>query len=101
MADREKMPENERYALDIISAMAERTIRRLWVLIIILALLLFGSNAAWLAYISQYDFESYEVEMDTGGGGSANYIGDGANYIGNDGEIYNGENFGQKEFQET
>lgn len=94
MADREKMPESERYALDIISAKDERIICRLLVIIIILALLLAGSNMAWLVYINQYDFESYSVEVDTGGGGNANYIG-------NDGEIYNGENYGQKEFPDT
>lgn len=86
MAEKETKPEIERYSLDIISAMAERIIFRLWVIIIILALLLAGSNMAWLAYINQYDFESYTVSSDGGH----------ANYIGNDGDIYNGESYGQK-----
>lgn len=80
MDEKKTKPEIERYSLDIISAMSERVIKRLWVLIIVLILMLAGTNLAWLWYINQYDFVSYEVSSDGGGN---------ANYIGNDGEIYN------------
>ncbi len=40
------------YQLDVLTAFAERTIKRLWILIILLVILLFGSNAAWLYYES-------------------------------------------------
>lgn len=92
MDEKKVNQEVERYSLDIISAMAERVIRRLWVLIIVLVLLLAGTNLAWLWYINQYDFESYAVDIDTEGNGIANFIG-------NDGDIHNGENFGQEENQ--
>lgn len=68
---------------------ADRYIRRLWIALIIAILLIAVSNIAWLIYISQYDFESYEVEADNDGI---------ANYIGNDGDIYNGgESVSKKE----
>lgn len=40
----------------------------------------FSTNAFWIFYISQYNFESYEISTDGGGN---------ANYIGQDGDIYN------------
>ena len=42
------------YLIDTITAMTERTLKRLWILIILLVVLLFGSNAAWIWYESQY-----------------------------------------------
>ena len=85
------------------SAMArqERTIKRLWVALIICAVLLAACvgvcfmlnkncldkiesiNNEWIDYISQYDFENYAVDVSTDGGGDANYIG-------SNGDIYNG-----------
>ena len=54
---------SDRYSLDIIIAMAERTIKRLWILIILLTVLLFGSNAFWVWYESQYEDVSVEQEV--------------------------------------
>ena len=52
------------------SAMArmERTIRRLWILLIVLVALLVGSNALWIWYESQFEDVSVEQEVDTGEG---------------------------------
>lgn len=63
-------------------ARMERTIRRLWVLCIILILLLAGSNAAWIYYESQYVEETLTVTQDSPDGIN--------NFIGNDGDITNG-----------
>lgn len=62
------------------------TIKKLWILILTLCVLLFASNVIWVWYINQYDFssETITVEQDGGDGGNANYIG-------GDGEIANGE----------
>lgn len=60
---------------------AERTIKRLTVALIISIFLIFVSHAAWLFFISQYEFESYDLSTDGGGN---------ASYIGQDGDIYNG-----------
>lgn len=51
-------------------ARLERTIKRLWILAIILIALLFGTNAAWIYYESQFIEESVvvEQEVDTGEG---------------------------------
>ncbi len=65
------------------SAMArmERTIRRLWILLILLVVLLVGSNALWIWYEAQ--FEKVEVTQENEDGYNS--------FIGNDGDIYNGE----------
>lgn len=52
---------------------AERTIKRLTVALIISIFLIFVSHAAWLFFISQYNFESYEYAQD---GEGVNIIGD-------------------------
>lgn len=64
-------------------SMVERTIRRLWITIILLIILLVGSNVAWLIYESQFEyFETTTVTQDNENGYN--------NYIGNDGDITNG-----------
>lgn len=60
---------------------AERTIKRLTVALIISIFLIFVSHAAWLFFVSQYEFESYDLSTDGGGN---------ASYIGQDGDINNG-----------
>ena len=56
--------------------------------IIILIVLLVVTNAMWLVAWNQYDYvEDYTVDVDSDDGGNANYIG-------NDGDIYNGESNG-------
>ena len=64
----------------------ERQVKRGWIALIVAICLLFASNIAWLYAWCQYDYESYEITAD----GDSN-----ANYIGQDGNIYNGsEDFG-------
>lgn len=71
------------------SAMArmERTIRRLWILLIVLVVLLVGSNAIWFWYESQ--FEDVEITQENERGIN--------NFIGNDGDI---NNYGEAEDQD-
>jgi hypothetical protein len=57
-------------------ARLERTIKRLWILLLVLIALLAGSNAAWIYYESQWETietTSTEIEQDTDGGGN-NYV---------------------------
>ena len=58
------------FAHEGIMARMERTIKRLWVLCIVLIILLAGSNAAWLWYESQFEDESTTVtqELNTDSG---------------------------------
>ena len=67
------------YQIDVIVAMAERTIKRLWVLIILLVVLLFGSNAAWLWYESTMEevtvTERVEQEAEADNGSDIRMIG--------------------------
>ena len=60
-------------------ARMERTIRRLWILCIILILLLAGTNAAWIYY--ENSFEAVVVTQENDDGYN--------NYIGEDGTITN------------
>jgi len=71
MEEREK----SRYFIEATAAVLERTIKRLWILLLVLVILLFTSNGAWLWYISQYDFENYS-ESYTQDGDGLNIIGD-------------------------
>ena len=61
----------------------ERTIKRLLIALVIAIALLFISNIAWLFFFNQFDYATDTVtqELDTGN----------ANYIGEDGNINNGE----------
>ena len=60
-------------------ARAERTIKRLWILCIILIILLVGTNIAWIVY--ENSFEDIVVTQDNADGYN--------NYVGNDGDITN------------
>ena len=62
-------------------ARLDRVIKRLYKLIVLLIILLVASNAAWLYYESS--FEEIRIEQDNESGYN--------NFIGNDGDIYNGE----------
>lgn len=71
-------------------ARAERTIRRLWILCILLIFLFVGSNIAWLYYESQYEAvvtTTQEVTQDNGDGAN--------NFIGGNGVITDGETDGK------
>ena len=64
-------------------ARMERMIKRLMFALILAVMLIFVSNALWLYEWMRYDYVAEDVAIDSAGGP--------ANYIGNDGEIYNGE----------
>lgn len=65
------------------SAMArnERTIKRLWILLILVISLLVVTNCAWIVYESQFTDEVITVDQESETGYN--------NYIGNDGDITN------------
>lgn len=70
----------------------ERRDKRYIIALIIAITLIFVSNMAWLYAWSQYDYEKSDtstITIDSGEGGNANYIG-------NDGDINNGENNSNK-----
>lgn len=64
-------------AFESVCSRFERTIKRLWILVIILTVLLVGTNCAWLWYESQFQYvetttESYEADATDGGTAIAN-----------------------------
>ena len=64
-------------------ARAERTIKRLWILCILLVVLLVGTNVAWIHYENQFQDEvTITQEADTKGDGDA--------IVNNGGGIVNG-----------
>lgn len=75
-----------KFAFERMQAKDERN--DLWrnITIIVLIILLVVTNAMWLVAWNQYDYvdDAYSVDVDAGTGGNANFIG-------NDGDIYNGE----------
>ena len=52
-------------------ARAERTAKRLWITILLLIVLLFGSNAGWLYYESQFEETATTIEAEADDGGNA------------------------------
>lgn len=72
-------PNVRQYDIDLLSAMAERTIKRLWIVILVLIIALIGTNGAWLYYESQVETIETTIEADQGegvnivGGGDVNY----------------------------
>ena len=63
-------------------ARLERVIKRLWVLVLVLIILLAASNAAWIWWESQYETIETTITQENADGYN--------NYIGNDGDIVNG-----------
>ena len=62
-------------------ARAERTAKRLWITILLLIVLLVGTNGAWIWYESQFEDVAISQENEDGYN----------NFVGNDGDIFNGE----------
>ena len=74
-----------RLAHEFSIAMAERTIRRLFILLILIVLLWGATIGTFVWYINQYDYESYTYEQD---GQGVNIMGDwnGVEYYGSKGD---------------
>ena len=64
-------------------ARAERSNKRLWIIVILLILVLIATNAAWIYYENQFEDVTTTVEQESETGYN--------NYIGNDGDILNGQ----------
>lgn len=92
-------PQNIPYfAHEGIMARMERTVKRLWIALIVTIIMIFASNALWLWAWMQFDYTSEMTTTETiqvdGKRGNANYIG-------GDGEITNGEDKGNKDSIKT
>lgn len=81
-AERRKQAEPVPYVVhESDMARLERTIKKLWVLAVILIVLLFGTNAAWIYYESQFMNESWTYEATADNGSNAIANGDGEVYF--------------------
>lgn len=75
MAERDTKPDMPAYCLDFIGASLERSIKRLWILCVILAIMLSASWAGFLIFESQFEYVTetsveQAVTQDTAGGDS-------------------------------
>lgn len=81
MGDTENKEENTNFATELLHHLVVQN-KRVFIALMITLAMLFMSNLAWLWVFQSYDYASYDVESHDGGH---------ANYIGNDGDINNGE----------
>ena len=84
--DNNDMISMSRLAFERMQAKDERNDRWRNIIILVLIILLVVTNAMWLVVWNQYDYvetDDFSVDLDSGEGGNANYIG-------NDGDINNG-----------
>ena len=58
------MKDNEKFIQEMYCASMERTIKRLWITIILLIILLVGSNIGWLVYESQFEDVTQTIEAE-------------------------------------
>lgn len=86
MDENEKLTTIPYIAFESAQARNERIVKRLIAALILVIVLLFATNAIWIYEWMSYDYieEDQDVIVDAGDRGMANYIG-------NDGDIVNGE----------
>lgn len=74
------MNKEEKFIQEMYAASMERTIKRLWITIILLIVLLVGTNVGWLIYESQFEevTTTQTVTQDLQGDNASN------NFIGGD-----------------
>lgn len=70
-------------------ARAERQHKRLWIALIVAVVMIVVTNIVWLYVWNSYEYVGDTSEISVEGEGNANYIG-------NDGDITNGESNGQE-----
>lgn len=68
-----------------------QTIKKLWIILIVLVFALVATNIAWIIYESQFETEYYSVDAENGN----------ANYIGRDGDIINGTGSSEETSEEV
>ena len=86
MSDFKDMPPVPFAAHESALARSERHNKRLWIVILVLIVALIGTNLAWIVYENSFEdiVSTEEIIVDAEENGIANYIGQ-------DGNIYNGE----------
>lgn len=66
------MTTHERVIQEMYSSSLERTIKRLWITIILLIVLLVGTNVAWIVYESQFEDVTQTVTQESSGDNASN-----------------------------
>ena len=76
------------------AARQERQIRRMWIIVLVLIGALIATNLAWIVYENSFEevITTEEIIVDADDNGNANYIGQ-------DGNIYNGEDYSKENNQ--
>ena len=77
------MDERNTYIHDAYISMAERTINRLWITVLVLIVMLVGTNIGWLWYESQFEeITTTTVTQDLDADGGDAIINDGVHFYG-------------------
>jgi len=74
------MSDNEKFIQEMYCSSMERTIKRLWITIILLIILLVGTNGAWLWYESQFEEVTQTIEAEQEGENNSVTMGDNNSY---------------------
>lgn len=72
------MTTHERIMQELYASSMERTIKRLWITILLLIVFLVGTNVAWIIYESQYEETTQTVTQELDGDNASN------NFVGGD-----------------
>ena len=82
----EDIKAQQRYMFDTKSAQDERTIKRLWITILVIFFAFVATNAGWIIYENQFEDITIEQEGSTDQGGSNYFNGTGELNIYGEGE---------------
>lgn len=77
------MDDMTRWTVESALMHADKANKRLFVILILMLVALIGTNAGWIYYESQWEVVETEITQESENGYN--------NYIGNDGDIYNGK----------
>ena len=77
----------------------DRTIKRLWILCILLIVLLVGTNFAWIVYENQFEdiIETVQIEADQQADGDSNNYVIGGDYHGYEADSESDENYTEED----
>ena len=80
----------DKYSFELALAMSERTIRRLWILCLILLSALILSNLGWIYYESQFEeVVTTTIDAEQDGSGTNTVVNEGGYTLVTEGQSYN------------
>ena len=84
LSDQEKAISIPYYVHEAEMYRVERLNKRWFISFLIVLIMLFASNVAWVIYENQFETFSYEIQQDSGQGGNNTYTGNTLRMVGGD-----------------